>query len=151
MENYKGDYIQIDLIEMIWLKTMVNHVAEYLEYFYKKQKRKPNKEKGIEVFSIEIYKVLKDYKDISRLLLIFFDTSLVSTKSMFIKDKKINNYFYECFKFLNKINDIDEDDLKKVFKKQYYKNTFYEVFSEVPHFKKEKSLRKVFSVLLKYS
>ena len=124
---------EIYLSQVIWLKSGLNFFSNQLITLYNKRKRK-NKDSAIVDFTY-VYNACKSSEAKSKLLLLFYNYNFRSTKSIFLTNKKIRDYYYSSFKFLNTTNDIAEKTLGKEFKHELFENPFLEFLEYVPIYK----------------
>ena len=123
---------EIYLSQVIWLKSGLEFFAQQLISFYNLRKEK-NKDSAIVDFTY-IYNPCKNSVAKSKLLLLFYNYNFTNTKSTFLKDKKMRDYYYSSFTFLNSTNDIDEKNLRDIFTNELFENPFLEFLDLVPSY-----------------
>ena len=116
MDKEKVDLTDLLIIEVLQKEIALTEISNsiILSWAVMSKKRKTNKfkEMAIEQLSKVINEVDNDFSK-SLMLLLFFNSSLTTEKSPFIKDKDIRNFYYECFKYLIKLRGEKIKDFKE--------------------------------------
>ena len=116
MSQEKLDKTDISLIEVLKAEIALTEISNLINLNWKVMSKSKKNNKFKELATEQLAKVINEVdNDFSKslMLLLFFNSSLKTEKSAFIKDKDTRNFYYECFKYLIKLRGEKIKDFKE--------------------------------------